>query len=95
MPFAPKREDYGYITLEAFLSHKAVITTTDAGGPNEFVLDGVNGYSCAPDPAELGDAMARLDADRRLAASLGEAGYDRARTITWSGVIERLVGDLG
>lgn len=93
--FPPFDEDFGYITLEAFLSHKAVITTTDAGGPNEFVVDGVNGYCCAPDPAALGQAMARLDADRRLAASLGDAGYDRARTITWTGVIERLVGDQG
>lgn len=93
--FPPYDEDFGYVTLEAFLSHKAVITTTDAGGPNEFVVDGVNGFSCAPDPAALGRAMARLDADRRLAASMGDAGYDRARTITWTGVIERLVGDQG
>jgi glycosyltransferase involved in cell wall biosynthesis len=91
--FPPYDEDFGYVTLEAFLSHKAVITTTDAGGPNEFVVDGVNGYSCAPDPAALADAMARLDNDRRLAASMGDAGYDRARTVTWTGVIERLVGD--
>jgi glycosyltransferase involved in cell wall biosynthesis len=90
--FPPYDEDFGYVTLEAFLSHKAVITTTDAGGPNEFVVDGVNGFSCAPDPDAVGGAMARLDGDRGLAASLGDAGYDRARTITWTGVIERLVG---
>ena len=93
--FPPYDEDFGYVTLEAFLSHKPVITTTDAGGPNEFVVDAVNGYSCAPDPAALGHAMAGLDAGRRLAASMGDAGYDRVRTITWTGVIERLVGDQG
>jgi glycosyltransferase involved in cell wall biosynthesis len=93
--FPPYDEDFGYVTLEAFLSHKPVITTTDAGGPNEFVVDGVNGYSCEPDPVPLGEAVARLDADRRLAASLGDAGYERAREITWTGVIERLVGDQG
>ena len=27
----------GYVTLESFLAHKPVITTTDAGGPLEFV----------------------------------------------------------
>ena len=91
--FPPYDEDFGYVTLEAFLSRKPVITTTDAGGPNEFVVDGVNGYSCAPDPAQLGEAIARLDGDRRLAATLGDAGYARAQEITWSGVIERLVGD--
>jgi glycosyltransferase involved in cell wall biosynthesis len=72
-----------------------VITTTDAGGPNEFVVDGVNGYSCEPEPAALGDAIARLDADRRLAASMGDAGHARAAEVTWAGVIERLVGDQG
>jgi glycosyltransferase involved in cell wall biosynthesis len=93
--FPPYDEDFGYVTLEAFLSRKAVITTTDAGGPNEFVVDGVNGYVCAPEPAVLGEAIARLDSDRRLATALGDAGYARAREITWTGVIERLVGDQG
>jgi hypothetical protein len=32
-----------------------------------------------------------LALDRRRAASMGEAGYDRARTITWDGVVEKLV----
>jgi glycosyltransferase involved in cell wall biosynthesis len=38
--FPPFDEDYGYVTLEAFLARKPVITTTDAGGPLEFVEDG-------------------------------------------------------
>jgi glycosyltransferase involved in cell wall biosynthesis len=89
--YPPYDEDYGYVTLEAFLAHKPVVTTTDAGGPNEFVVDGVNGWVCAPDPAALGGALGRLHADRARAASQGEAGYDRARTITWDGVIDRLL----
>ena len=35
--FAPWNEDYGFVTLEAFRSGKAVITTTDSGGPAELV----------------------------------------------------------
>ena len=35
--YAPFDEDYGYVTLEAFLARKPVITTTDAGGTLEFV----------------------------------------------------------
>jgi glycosyltransferase involved in cell wall biosynthesis len=31
--FTPFEEDYGYVTLEAFLARKPVITTTDSGGP--------------------------------------------------------------
>jgi len=90
--FPPFDEDYGYVTIEAFLARKPVVTTNDAGGPNEFVVDGVNGFVCAPDPAALGAAIGRLHADRGRAAAMGEAGYDRARTVTWTGVVDRLVG---
>jgi glycosyltransferase involved in cell wall biosynthesis len=68
-----------------------VITTTDSGGPNEFVVDGVNGYVCPPDALAIGEAIARLHANRAQARAFGEAGYERARTITWTGVIEKLV----
>ncbi len=88
--FPPFDEDYGYVTLEAFLSHKPVVTTTDAGGPNEFVTDGRNGWVTAPDPKALGEAVRALDADRRKSARMGDEGYDVARGITWSGVIDRL-----
>lgn len=94
--FPPYDEDYGYVTLEAFLSGKPVVTTTDAGGPNEFVIDGVNGYVTPPEPEALGAALALLHGDRTRAAALGDAGFERARTVTWSGVIEQLVdGPVG
>ncbi|HEY7059567.1 MAG TPA: glycosyltransferase family 4 protein [Vicinamibacterales bacterium] len=90
--YPPYDEDFGYVTLEAFLSKKPVVTASDSGGPNEFVVDGVNGFVCAPEPAALADAINRLAADRRRAASFGEAGYARAAQVTWDGVIEKLVG---
>ena len=89
--YPPFDEDFGYVTLEAFLARKPVITATDSGGPNEFVVDGVNGYSCEPAPEAFADAINSLNADRRRAQSLGEAGEQRACTITWDGVIEKLV----
>jgi glycosyltransferase involved in cell wall biosynthesis len=89
--FPPFDEDYGYITLEGFLARRPVITTTDAGGPLEFVEEGRTGIVCEPAPAALGAAIARLAADRHLASSLGNAGYERAIAIKWDGVIERLV----
>jgi glycosyltransferase involved in cell wall biosynthesis len=89
--FAPYDEDYGYVTLEAFLSRKPVITARDSGGPNEFVVDGVNGYVCEPSAEAIAAAIARLHADRPRAAAFGDAGYERARAITWAGVIEALV----
>lgn len=91
--FPPFDEDYGYVTLEAFLSRKPVVTTTDAGGPLEFVEDGVTGLVCDPSPEALGAAIARLAGDPRVAQSLGDAGYARARTITWDGVVDRLMAD--
>jgi len=90
--YAPFDEDYGYVTLEAFLSAKPVITATDSGGTLEFVVDDRNGYVCQPEPAAIGAAIARLAADRTRAAQLGQAGLTRARQITWDGVVERLLG---
>jgi glycosyltransferase involved in cell wall biosynthesis len=89
--YPPFDEDFGYVTLEGFLARKPVITCTDSGGPNEFVRNGVNGFVCAPDPAEIAAAVNRLAADRRLAAELGDAGHEVAAAITWDGVIERLI----
>jgi glycosyltransferase involved in cell wall biosynthesis len=89
--YPPYDEDFGYVTLEAFLARKPVVTATDSGGPNEFVVDGVNGFSVPPEPEAIAGAVNALARDRRRAQSMGEAGYDRARTITWDGVIEKLV----
>jgi glycosyltransferase involved in cell wall biosynthesis len=89
--FPPYDEDYGYITLEAFLAKKPVVTTTDAGGPLEFVAHDVTGLIAEPDPEALASAIERLSADRRLAARLGGAGFERVRDISWDTVIDALV----
>lgn len=89
--YPPYDEDYGYVTLEAFLARRPVITCADSGGPNEFVVDGGNGFVCDPTPEAIAAAANRLAADRRLAARLGDAGHEAARAITWDGVIEKLV----
>jgi glycosyltransferase involved in cell wall biosynthesis len=89
--YPPYDEDFGYVTLEAYLARKPVITCTDSGGPNEFVVDGVNGFVREPSAEAIADAIRRLDGDRGRAASMGDAGHDVARRITWDGVIEKLV----
>ena len=91
--FVPYDEDYGLVTLEAFLARKPVVTASDSGGTLEFVDDGVNGMVCAPEAGAVASALNRLAADRGLAGSLGEAGYERARHINWDTVIEKLVED--
>ena len=90
--FTPYDEDYGYVTLEAFLARKPLVTTSDAGGPLEFVVDGVNGLVSEPVSESIAAAVNRVAADTGLAARLGDAGYERARQVTWHGVVERLVG---
>ena len=90
--YPPFDEDFGYVTLEAFLAGKPVITCRDSGGPLEFVRHGVNGWICEPEPAAMADAFAAAAADRGRTAAMGSSGYDVARGITWDGVIERLLG---
>jgi glycosyltransferase involved in cell wall biosynthesis len=89
--YPPYDEDFGYVTLEGFLARKPVVTAVDSGGPNEFVVDGVNGFVCEPAPDAIAASINALASDRRRAAALGDAGYVRAREITWDGVIEKLV----
>jgi glycosyltransferase involved in cell wall biosynthesis len=91
--YVPYDEDYGYVTLEGFLARKPVVTAADSGGPLEFVEDGLNGLVCEPTAEAIGAAVNALSTDRARAARLGEAGFERARTVTWAGVIEKLVGD--
>ena len=88
--YPPYDEDYGYVTLEAFLARKPVITASDSGGTLAFVEDGVTGIVCEPHCEAFGAAFSAIG-DQAHARALGEAGYDRAQRITWTGVIEKLV----
>jgi glycosyltransferase involved in cell wall biosynthesis len=90
--YPPFDEDFGYVTLEAFLARKPVITCTDSGGPNEFVVDSVNGFVCEPAAEAVAGAIRRVDTDRRGAKALGDAGFEAASRVSWDGVIEALVG---
>ncbi len=90
--YAPFDEDYGYVTLEAFLARKPVITARDSGGTLEFVVNGENGFVCEPEAGAVAEAFAAVAADPGRAAALGEAGRARACQVTWDGVIDALVG---
>jgi glycosyltransferase involved in cell wall biosynthesis len=91
--FPPMDEDYGYVTLEAMLASKPVITCTDSGGPLEFVCSEQTGLIVEPSPEALAMGMDRLWEDRELAKNLGEAGKARydSLAISWSKVMERLL----
>ena len=89
--YAPLDEDYGMVPLEAFLSEKPVLTTTDAGGPLEIVADGATGLVVSPDAHELARAAGWLREHRDDAASLGRAGQALAAEVTWDRAIGRLL----
>ena len=91
--FVPFDEDYGYVTLEAMLSAKPVITCTDSGGVLEFAKDGETALVCQPEPKALAHAIDRLWSDRVLARRLGAAGRARyeALKIGWPNVVETLL----
>lgn len=87
--FAPWNEDYGFVTLEAFRSAKAVITAPDSGGPSELVRDGANGLVATPEPAAIAERLDAL-ADATLAESLGAQALRDAAPHTWSRAIAEL-----
>lgn len=90
--FPPLHEDYGFVTPEAMLSGKAVVTTSDAGGPTEFVRHEVTGLVAEPTPEGLAAALDRLWADPSLARELGAEGQ-RAygdHNISWDAVAAAL-----
>lgn len=89
--FPPFQEDYGFVTVEAFASRKAVITCKDSGGPAELVKDRVNGYVCEADPEALGRAMRHLTDDPALAERMGAAAYEAGVKLTWPETVRRLV----
>jgi len=86
-------EDYGYVTLEAMLSGKPVITCTDSGGPNEFVLHRQTGLVVEGSADALAEAMDTLWENREAAARMGLDGrehYDGLK-ISWHTVVRSLV----
>ena len=91
--YLPRDEDYGYVTLEAFLAGKPVITCSDSGGPLEFVRDGENGRVCPPEPVHIAAAIEELAKDREQARRLGSRGRDYLHSLdlSWHGVVEALV----
>lgn len=92
--FAPLDEDYGYITLEAFLSHRPVVTSLDAGGVLEFARHGENAYVTEAEAEALGQSFDRLFHDKQKARDFGIAGYETVKDISWDTVVEQLTQTL-
>lgn len=89
--YAPYDEDYGFVTLQAFLAGVPVVTTRDSGGVLEWVEHEVTGLVTDGSPQAMAAALDRLVADPALAARMGAAGRARVVDLRWESVVETLV----
>jgi glycosyltransferase involved in cell wall biosynthesis len=89
--YAPVDEDFGYVPYEAFLSEKPVVTTSDAGGPLEAVMDGETGVVCEPVPDAVAQACLWLASHPDETRARGRSGKDFAARLTWDTTIDRLL----
>ena len=90
--YAPVDEDFGMVPIEAYRAGKPVVTTTDAGGPLDFVRAGETGWVTEATPPALAAVFAELLAGEETARRYGEAGRPAAAAITWDTAIARLLG---
>ena len=92
--YTPVNEDYGYVTLEAFLSGKTLITTNDTGGVLEFVTS-ESGFIAEPTPESLGAAMTRAwNTPSARLREMAETGRKRVAPIEWDAVIDSLTESI-
>lgn len=90
--YPPFDEDYGYVTLEAMLSAKPVVTCHDSGGPLAFVEHGLTGWIERPDAEALAARLDWLMAHSTQAAEAGRAGLAaiREHRLSWETVVNTL-----
>ncbi len=89
--FSPVKEDYGFVTAEAFASRKPVLTTHDSGGPAELVNDGQTGYVLEPDPKKIAEKIDELAEKRDLAEKMGQKAYEFISRLSWEETVKKLV----
>lgn len=91
--FPPDNEDYGYITLEAMLAAKPVLTCSDSGGPVEFLRNGTDGLVVQPDPQALADCMDEAWSSPSFSCELGANARQRYDdlNISWNYVVDQLL----
>ena len=91
--FGPHDEDYGFVTLEAMLSGKPVITCRDSGGTLEFVDDGVTGFVTEPEPRAIAARIDELAGAPARARAMGRAARERyaALGLDWKSMAAELL----
>ena len=92
--FAPVREDFGYVTLEAMLSGKPIITAFDSGEVARFVSETGAGLVVDAEPGALASGIDRLGENAEEARRIGAKGLERARGINWPDAVDTLLRSL-
>ncbi len=88
--FTPYQEDYGLVTVEALFAGKPVITTSDAGGPLDFIVNGVNGYVAEPTATSMGNAIDNVVNNPNYSALTLEA-IKSVSHVRWDRLVEKIV----
>lgn len=91
IPYFPYDEDYGLITIEAMMHAKPVITTTDAGGPTEFVTNNETGFVVPLDPRKIAEKIDYFSENPNEAERMGKQAYELVSQITWQRVISGIL----
>jgi glycosyltransferase involved in cell wall biosynthesis len=90
--FVPEDEDYGLVTVEAMRCRRPVLTTTDSGGPTEFVEHLRTGLVVEPRPQAVGAAIEALTTDAEAAKRMGIAAGERIAEVRWERVMDLITG---
>lgn len=92
--YLPFDEDsLGYVTMEAALAGKALITTADSGGILGLVKHRETGWVAVPNPAALGEVMADVFAQPGKTRERGAAARELwlSMDINWPATVERML----
>lgn len=94
IPYFPYDEDYGYITAEAMMHKKPIITTRDAGGPTEFTIDNETGFVVDTDPEAIAKAIDYFAQNPEEAKRMGTNAFEKVKDISWDNVVDKLVAEI-
>ncbi|QFZ91671.2 glycosyltransferase family 4 protein [Synechococcus elongatus] len=94
--FAPYEEDLGYVTFEAMLSQKPVITCLDSGEPSRIILNNQTGFICEPCPSSIATAINTLWKHPNQAREMGVSNWEHYQSfsISWENVVTNLISAL-
>lgn len=89
--FCPYDEDFGYITIESMKFKKAVLTTTDSGGPLEL-LNNTNSIICDPQIKSISNGILRLTQNKnyKLLGTRSFKDYE-GLNLNWDNIISNLL----